>query len=132
MSLFTLLSCKNVPSHSLKAHLAAGELVEMWFEILSYHSMDGHQAKHTGFPHTALRVIVTLLKPHKTNQISAVLYSKFHLQNQFPSCSMTKPFMALKWYVSISFPIFCKWVSVFILIYWLHVPADGISHPHLS
>lgn len=42
------------------AHLAAGQLAEMWFQVLSDHCVDGHQAEHTGFPHTALRVVVAL------------------------------------------------------------------------
>jgi len=42
------------------AHLAAGELAEVRFEVLSYHCVDGHQAEHTSFPHAALRVVVAL------------------------------------------------------------------------
>lgn len=47
-------------------HLAAGQLAEVRLEVLSDHCINGHQAEHTGFPHTALRVVVTLLSQIKT------------------------------------------------------------------
>lgn len=57
-------------------YLAAGQLAEVRFEVLSYHWIDGHQAEHTGFPHAALRVVVTLFRQKNTTYRSAVLHNK--------------------------------------------------------
>lgn len=51
-----------------KGHLAAGQLAEVWFEVLPYHCIDGDQAEYTGFSHTALRVVITLFSQRKTRQ----------------------------------------------------------------
>lgn len=56
-------------------YLAAGELAEVRFEVLSYHWIDGHQAEHTGFPHAALRVVVTLFRQKNAIYRSAVLHN---------------------------------------------------------
>lgn len=47
------------------AHLAAWELAEVRFEILSDHCVNGHQTEYAGLPDAALRVVVTLSKPEK-------------------------------------------------------------------
>lgn len=51
------------------AHLATGELAEVRFKVLSYHSVDGHQAENTRLPHTALRVVVALLNHVKQTRL---------------------------------------------------------------
>lgn len=69
------------------AHLATGELAEVWFEVVSDHCMDGHQAKHTGFPHTAFRVVVTLLDKHTTYPVTVEINNHPRLPVDVPDAS---------------------------------------------
>ncbi len=50
------------------AYLAARQLAEVRFQILSDDSIDGHKAKYTRLSYTALRVIITLQKRAKDHQ----------------------------------------------------------------
>lgn len=56
-----------------RAHLAAGQLAEVRFQILSDDGIDGHKAKYTRFSYTALRVIITLQRRKNYNQIKVSL-----------------------------------------------------------
>lgn len=65
-------------------HLAAGELAEMGFEVVSNHCMNGHQAEHTGFPYTALRVVVTLFNQiRKIRNLQSPLFRTKESDNVF-------------------------------------------------
>ncbi len=63
--IFSQLACDEAHVCSVSGYLAAGELAEVRFEVLSDHCVNGHQAEHTGFPHTALRVVITLFNQIK-------------------------------------------------------------------
>lgn len=61
------MACDTFLNACRSGYLAAGELAEVRFEVLSDHCINGHQAEHTGFPHAALRVVITLF-----NQITNI------------------------------------------------------------
>lgn len=84
------LVIKSMFSNAYKSgYLAARELAEVRFEVLSDHCVNGHQAEHASFPHTALRVVITLF-----NQIKYIT----NLQdNLFKTKESEKVFMRVVW-----------------------------------
>lgn len=88
------------PSAYKSGYLAARELAEVRFEVLSDHCVNGHQAEHASFPHTALRVVITLF-----NQIKYIT----NLQdNLFKTKESDKVFMRM---------CGCVWESCSIVIF---------------
>lgn len=69
------------------AHLAAWELAEVRFEILSDHCVNCHQTEYAGLPDAALRVVVTLSNQRKHTEKPA----GFLVPNINPGFSTPRP-----------------------------------------